>query len=199
MSKFNGVKTDNAKITAKKKIREFILSKVEKTSVLEVFCGAGDMYRDVWHQADSYTGIDKRKFFDKRNTLCGDAEKVLSVIDIDCFNVFDIDAYGSPYDCLDLILKRYAGNHKEVAFIITDGVAMDLRMGRICKGIRNIIGIDSHILKKANLIQEELIIKIIENIELKLNGRVFFKKFAKGKTGAAMKYYAIIVKINDVV
>lgn len=199
MSKFNGVKTDNAKITAKKEIREFVLSKMNNAFVLEVFCGAGDMYNDVWHNADSYTGIDKRKFFDKRNTLCGDAEKVLSVIDVDDFNVFDIDAYGSPYNCLDLILKRYIVKHKKIAFVITDGVAMDLRMGRISKGIRNILGIESHILKKANLIQDDLILKIIESVANKLKGVITDKKFAKGKTGAAMNYYAFIVEVNDVV
>ena len=57
MSKFNGVKTNNAKTSVKKDIREIILSKIEKPSVLEVFCGAGAMYKDVWNKADKYLGI----------------------------------------------------------------------------------------------------------------------------------------------
>ena len=197
MSKFNGVKTDNAKINAKQELRENVLRFFEESHVLEIYCGTGEMYRDVWHICDSYTGIDKRKQFDERNTICGDACKAVSVIDLDCFNIFDIDAYGSPYDVLTIIMQRYKQKHSRVAFILTDGTNMDLKMGRICKGIRKIIGVESRVLKKANNAHGKIIEDIIINVANHFNAKVIHKEFAKGITGAAMRYYAFVLEIND--
>lgn len=151
MSKFNGVKTDNAKINAKQDLRNNVLNFFAEKHVLEVFCGSGEMYRDVWHVADTYTGIDIKKQFDERNTICGDAVKAVSTIDLDCFNIFDIDAYGSPYDVLNIVLSRYQGDAKRLAFILTDGINMDLKMGRICKGLRSLLDVDSKVFKKQTI------------------------------------------------
>lgn len=194
MSKFNGVKTDNAKINAKQDLRNNVLSYFDEKHVLEVFCGSGEMYRDVWHVADTYTGIDIKKQFDERNTICGDALKVVSTIDLDCFNIFDIDAYGSPYDVLNIILNRYQGDAKRLAFILTDGINMDLKMGRICKGLRSLLDVDSKIFKKANNLHGKIIEDIVDIVAEKLKAKVIHKQFAKGITGAAMRYYAFVIE-----
>ena len=194
MSKFNGVKTDNAKINAKQDLRNNVLNFFVEKHVLEVFCGSGEMYRDVWHVADTYTGIDIKKQFDERNTICGDAVKAVSTIDLDCFNIFDIDAYGSPYDVLNIILNRYQGDAKRLAFIITDGGGMDLKMGWICAGLRNLLSIESRKVNKAHLIHGKIIEDIVDIVAEKLKAKVIHKKFAKGKTGAAMRYYAFVLE-----
>ena len=49
MSKFNGKKTNNAKTSAKKDLRQGVLSQMKIARVLEVFCGAGEMYNSVWN------------------------------------------------------------------------------------------------------------------------------------------------------
>lgn len=194
MSKFNGVKTDNAPITAKRQIRLSILDKIKSPRVCEVFCGAGEMYRSVWHKADDYIGIDRRKFFDERKTICGDAEKAIRIINLNEYNIFDIDAYGSPYNILSYIVQNRT-EKGSVAFIITDGSAMDLRLGRVGKGLRELSGIKNHILKRASNVHDELIIEAIKNIE-RITGKAHSDFIiAKGKTGAAMRYYAFI--LND--
>ena len=192
MSKFQGAKTDNAQISAKEEIRKKILSKIENPCVLEVFCGAGEMYQKVWANAEKYTGIDKRKFFDERNTICGDAEKAIRVVDLEQYNIFDIDAYGSPYNILSYIIlnRRFTD---QVAFVLTDGSAMDLRLGRVSKGLRELSGIKNHVLKKASNIHDELILKVIENIEKITRKKATNFMIAKGRTGAAMRYYAFIL------
>lgn len=197
MSKFNGKKTNNAKTDAKKKIRQKVLSLIDNPSVLEVYCGAGDMYYDVWHKANSYTGIDKLKFFDERRTICGDAIKAVSTINLDEFNIFDIDAYGSPYDVLKIIIERVPKNKKQYGFVITDGISMDLRLGRICKGVRHFTGIDFHVAKKAAILHDEFIKDTIRYIEKELSGTAGSFIIANGRTGAAMKYYAFIVSCAD--
>lgn len=196
MSKFNGVKTDNAPIAAKQQIRLSILDKIKNPRVCEVFCGTGEMYRSVWHKAEDYIGIDKRKFFDERITICGDAEKAIRTINLNDYNIFDIDAYGSPYNILSYIVQNRT-EKGELAFVLTDGSSMDLRLGRVSRGLRELSGIKNHILKRASNIHDELIIEVVKNIE-----RITGKKssdfvIAKGKTGAAMRYYAFI--LNDAV
>lgn len=188
MSKFKGKKTDNASYPAKREIRSIALSMHEVSNVLEVFCGAGMMYRDVWFNADSYTGIDKRKFFDERETICGDSQKALRIIDLNKYNIFDIDAYGSPYNELDYIVRNIKIDTRKT-FIITDGSSMDLRMGRVSSGLRALTGIYFHELKKAHLIHDELIMTLIKNIEEITKSKYDAFKIAKGLTGSQMRYY----------
>ena len=48
MSKFNGVKTNNAKVTAKEEIRNKAFNSLnEGHKCLEVFSGAGEMYENA--------------------------------------------------------------------------------------------------------------------------------------------------------
>lgn len=197
MSKFKGKKTNNAKTDAKKKIRLKILNSISSPSVLEVYCGSGDMYYDVWSKADNYLGIDKNKYFDKRATICGDAIKAVSTIDLSEFNIFDIDAYGSPYDVLKIIMQRIPKNKNKYGFVITDGISMDLRLGRICKGVRYFTGIDFHVAKRAAILHDEFIKDTISYIERELNGVSSDFIIANGRTGAAMKYYAFTISCAD--
>lgn len=196
MSKFRGVKTNNGPSEIKAQLREYCLERISDPRVLEVFCGSGVMYDRVWNNADHYLGIDKKKFFDKRNKMCGDAEKLVSKLDPSLFNIFDIDAYGSPYTILKMIVDRVVPSG-DMAFILTDGVNMDLKMGRICKPIREMTGIEGHIAKRAHVIHENLIKMIIAYCSKKTGMTVECVKIARGKTGAAMKYYAFILKMND--
>lgn len=139
MSKFRGVKTDNANVSAKKELREFALTLHKNPRVLEVFCGEGEMYRSVWHKSKIYTGIDKRKFFDERATICGDALKAMQLVDVNDFNIIDIDAYGSPYEIMANVAKNFSGD--ELTLVITDGTNMDLKLGRVSAGLRELSGI----------------------------------------------------------
>ena len=198
MSKFNGVKTNNAKTNAKTEIRLSVLSEIENPKVLEVFCGAGEMYKNVWHNSEKYTGIDKVKYFDERHTICGDAEKAVRLIDVNDYNIFDIDAYGSPYEILDYIVDKIDTSNKKIAFVITDGIDMDLRLGRVCAGLRKFIGYDFHIAKRAHVLHEDFIKIVIDKIKDKLKGSVCLFLIAQGTKGSSMRYYSFVVNRDAV-
>ena len=66
-------------------------------------------------------------------------------------------------------------------------------MGRLCKGIRDILFIDEKTIGKAHLIHDDIISKIIEQIAAITGMHVSKIMFSKGKTGAAMRYYAFIL------
>lgn len=193
MSKFNGVKTNNARGTAKAEIRESVFNLLDgERNTLEVFCGAGEMYRSVWHKSDRYTGIDKQKYFDERHTVCGDALKALRLVEISKYNIFDIDAYGSPYEALQYILK-FVGDHKKVAFVLTDGTNIDLKMGRLSKGMRFFTGLDFHVAKRAHVFHDNFIIDVVNKVCSTLNGNAENLRIAKGNKGSAMRYYSFVV------
>ena len=199
MSKFKGKKTNNTKSCAKKMIRNHIFARITAPSVLEVFCGSGEMYDLVWHRAEKYKGVDRKKFFDARDTVCGDALKAVSSIDLSGFNIFDVDAYGSPYDVLKILIDRISRNkkEKEYGFVLTDGVSMDLRLGRICKGLQYFTGINFHVFKRADFMHDVFISDVILKIEKELSGVASDFIIAHGKTGAAMRYYAFKVTVNN--
>lgn len=198
MSKFKGVKTNNAKTNAKQKLRESIFDNIKDCSVLEVYCGSGEMYKAVWCKAQKYTGIDKVKYFDERHTICGDAEKAIRLVDVNAYNVFDVDAYGSPYEILDFIVKKIDQTHKKIGFVITDGVNMDLKLGRVCKGLRYFVGYDFHIAKRANVLHDDFIKIVIDKIADTLKGNIQNLLIAQGVTGSSMRYYSFVVS-RDVV
>ena len=193
LSKFLGVKTDNANIEKKADIRKSLVNDIATSRVLEVYCGSGVMHDMLWHEAMDYVGIDKLKFFDSRKTICGDAEKALSLIDVNDFNVFDIDAYGSPYEVLDAITRKYTLSGG-VSFIITDGIQIDLRMGKICAGLRRFIDFKGKRLRNAHMMHDDYIQKIVDLCANRLQGRVVSSRFLKGSKGSGMRYYGFRVE-----
>ena len=148
MSKFRGVKTNNSFFYAKCELRKNALKKHKNAKVIEFFCGSGVMYNAVYRNVETYKGIDIEKFNDDRDTVKSDCLSFVKNNDVSSFNVFDIDAYGSPYEVLSEIVNQKPVNDI-LTFIITDGIAMDLRMGRVCKGARELSGINKHVLKKS--------------------------------------------------
>jgi len=199
VSKFNGVKTNNAKISAKKDLRNEIIRCAEISNVIEVYCGKGEMFDLVWNKSDSYIGIDKVKFFDKRNTICGDAVSCLKQIDVTKYNIFDIDAYGSPYECISEIVRQLEAskNNDKLYFCVTDGLQIDMRMGRVSKFMAELSGVNSRRISKAHKMHNIIIKNIIHNISNRLNRRLLSSNIAIGKTGSGMRYYTFILSEID--
>jgi len=192
MSQFKGVKTNNAKINAKEELRK--IDGIKNLSVLDIYCGAGEMYNKVWKSAKYYEGIDIKEFDDGRKLYVGDAPHILKKINIDKFDVFDIDAYGSPYECLSIILNKITTKNQK-HFIITDGIDIDLRMGNVEQFFGVLTGVNSNKINNIHKIHDQLILALLKNIEINKNVKVSNFLIAKGKTGSGMRYYKFT--IND--
>lgn len=195
MSKFKGKKTNNAKINAKVAIRKNVFNSFEVRNVLDIFCGAGEMYTSIWCQADNYLGIDKKKFSDPRVTIVGDAHNEIKHIDVNQYNIYDIDAYGDPYKILGYLSNKI--NSRKVAFIITDGLEIDMRMGNIHKSMINILNLKNNKINSIHLMHDFYIKKIIDAICEKLNSKASMIQYAKGNKGSGMRYYSFISTPND--
>lgn len=137
-------KTDNANAAygAKLELRRNVLGLVKPASVLECFCGHGKMWRGVWTQADRYVGCDEQQIEpqDPPRFWC-DNLTLLRSLDLGQFNVFDFDAYGSPWSQMVVLAARrkWAAGERG-AVVLTDGGNMNSRYGCRCAGLQDLLG-----------------------------------------------------------
>jgi hypothetical protein len=102
--------TDNSFTDGKVQLRLDALQHVKKDSVsiLEAFGGDGVIWNLVKQQSDkniSILRIDKKT--DKKGIyLKGDNLKFLKSIDLSVFDIIDLDAYGSPFNQLEILFRR---------------------------------------------------------------------------------------------
>jgi hypothetical protein len=110
--------------------------------VFDAFAGAGVLHRAVWRDlAASYTGCDKRYFKDGRRVFVADNRRVLRALDLSRFNVFDLDAYGSPWEQAVIIAaKRKLAPGERAAIIVTDNM-MQYRNAMVAHGLRDLTGL----------------------------------------------------------
>ena len=102
-------KTDNSFFETKVRLRSENLPKKTTIEVLDCFAGTGAIWRRVRDV------VQDRKILvlsmDKKNVsgrlgLVGDNVKFLASMDLRRFDVIDLDAYGSPFAQLKLILAK---------------------------------------------------------------------------------------------
>lgn len=113
------------------------LEHVGTARVLDAFCGTGEMWSAVWRQADYYAGCDARDwdFTGPPRFVCNN-EILLRSIDLGQFNVFDLDAYGSPWVAAHIIgARRKWGTGERGALVLTDGSSMRTRFGGETRGM----------------------------------------------------------------
>jgi hypothetical protein len=91
----------------KAEIRRLVLEAVGPGSrVFDAFAGTGQMFAKAWKGAGGYVGCDMRFVRDDRTAFVADNRRVLRAIDLAPFNVFDLDAYGSPWEQVLIIAAR---------------------------------------------------------------------------------------------
>lgn len=126
-------KKDNSGKWHKINLRRKYLPKNAK--VLDLFCGNGEIYKNVYKdRADKYIGIDKEKIHSEKICIKTNNLHYISKNNINDFNVFDLDDWGSPWKLLYLILKKYQGT--KAIFFITDGLKLKMNInGNISKWV----------------------------------------------------------------
>lgn len=103
-------KTDHSHFTLRLELRLESLKKIRKQKIRVIDCFAGDGL--LWDKIkkDSSKDIDILKIEKKRNArgiyLMGDNVKFLRLLNLDRFDIIDLDAYGSPYRQLNEIFKK---------------------------------------------------------------------------------------------
>ena len=133
--------SDNTDRGEKVTIRHRLLSMIENPSVLECYAGEGKIYQACYHGLP-YLGIDSKPIRDGRPLITIDNRKYLRSADLTPFNVFDLDAYGSPWHQFLIILRRRCLSPRErIAVALTDGLDFKMRMSGLPDGMRPLLNI----------------------------------------------------------
>ena len=140
----NKVHNSTGSILDKIEIRLNVLGMMPKSNVLDVYCGPiGEMWSSVWVKADSYIGCDLEwDIKDPRPRFVGDSLRILRSLDLSKYNIFDVDAFGSPWEVMQIILSKRTWQAGELgAVALTDGTSMNTRWGAIPLAMAELVGV----------------------------------------------------------
>lgn len=79
--------------------------------VLDCYHGLGEVWSEVAERLHGHCidvlGIEKNDSIRSPfKVIYGDCHEVIKKLDINDFSIIDVDAYGSPFDMIDMIIKR---------------------------------------------------------------------------------------------
>lgn len=155
------MKTDNSHLTEKIMIRQEIIDLIgkPKINVLELYAGKGVLWSELKKRNPqieiNVLQIEIEKGKNKR-ALCGDNLKFLPSMNLERFDLIDVDAYGIPIAQLDVIFsKKYHG------FVCV--TAIQSVMGILPDNLLRANGISSEIFSKIRLIFSQKGLQYIEN------------------------------------
>ena len=132
---------DNTDGCAKAALRQRLLSQVPAPRVLDCFAGSGHLWRSCY-QGLPYLGLDRKPSADGRPLLRVDNRAYLRSADLSAWNVFDLDAYGSPWhQFLTILHRRPVAIGEVIALALTDGLQFKARMGDLPHGMKPWVGI----------------------------------------------------------
>ncbi|MAF43020.1 MAG: hypothetical protein CMI54_02450 [Parcubacteria group bacterium] len=102
------VQTDNSFFQDKIEIRMKVLPDKDHIKVLDCYSGKGLIWDEIKNKSNQK--IDVMRIEMKRQGsgvyLRGDNLKFIGALQLDVFDVIDLDAYGMPYEQLQLIFKK---------------------------------------------------------------------------------------------
>lgn len=140
------MKSDNSRgaLSAKIELRRNVLAAVDPARVLDGFSGLGKMWSAVWKDAAGYIGCDSRDWTvgEPHRRYVADNRLVLRCIDLSAWNVFDFDAYGSPWEqMLILAARRQWERGERGAVVLTDGMELKKSFGQIGNAELELLGL----------------------------------------------------------
>lgn len=205
MAKFSGdlrktKKIDNhaASLPDKVELRRLVLDAIGKdhAHVFDAFAGAGQMWVRVWKDAARYIGCDRRFFLDDRERLCyvGDNRRVLRAIDLTRFNVFDLDAYGAPWEQALIIAKRrHVSKGERIGFVLTEGSGLALKQQIVPLALRQLAGLEG-VPRGVSRMADVLLDGAVAGMAKHMRCQVVKRWQAERKAGTAMKYVGLVME-----
>lgn len=179
---------------AKVNVRQAVLARVPHPSVIDCFAGAGSRYRAVWNAAERYVGCDVRWYRDERVMFACKSERLLRNVDLDAFNIFDLDAYGSPWEHVMIVMNRRTVKPGErVGLCLTEGSNLGLKMGSLPTALVRLCGTPQR-MAGAGRFHDELIDTAIWRVATTMRCRVVHQIRAERKGGAAMRYIGLVLE-----
>lgn len=185
---------------AKIEIRRNVLNALGRPAVVfDAFAGLGEMHRNVWCDAAGYVGCERTWIRDGRELFVADNRRVMRAIDLHEFNIFDLDAHGSPWtQAVILCARRTVAPGERIGLILTDGTSIKLRITSMDKGpgpdaaLVDLTGVRSHF--SFGAVQNELIELALRSIGERLSTRVAERWDARAIGGARTRYIGLVLE-----
>lgn len=180
---------------AKVELRERALQYVgaRTARVFDAFAGAGELHRAVWVKAAHYEGCDRKLYLDERTMFCADNRRVLRCIDLVRFNVFDLDAHGSPWEQAAIVAARRAvAPGERIAIVLTLGEGLNLKMGMMPMALRRLSGFQRGV--PSALRDGEIADRAIRALAQRMGCEIVHRWQAESKGGASMRYVALALR-----
>lgn len=190
-------KTDNhpAAFKAKVAIRRNVLAAIAEASVFDAYAGTGQMHEAVWKDAARYVGCDLKYLADARMMFVGDNRRVLRAIDLKPFNVFDLDAYGSPWETALIIADRRPVKAGElVGVVITEGAGLSYKANVMPLAVTALTGLRQGIVglsRKHDDVIERAIAGLARRMRCSIEKRW---QAERNNTGPAPRYVGLVLK-----
>jgi len=197
LSQWKGTaKVDNnpAAHAAKLKVRELVGNAITPLRVFDGFAGSGQMYRGAWANAEHYVGCDERRFRDGRLAFVADNRRVMRCIDLAQFNVFDLDAYGSPWEQAIIVADRRPVKPGELlGFCFTDGAGAAFIGNVIPAPVAELAGMRDGVVGLLRR-RDDVLNRVIAGLAVRMSCKVEQRWEAHGKTGAAVRYIGLVLR-----
>lgn len=193
------IKVDNNPRAAadKTEIRRRVLEAVA-APVFDAFAGEGHMHRRVWHAAPGYVGCDLRFFpDDPRPAFVADNRRVLRSIDLGRFGIFDLDAYGSPWEAALIIAgRRTVRPGERIGLVLTEGSATKIQLGDAPRALALLCGLKP---RTAGMTRatDDLIAAALRSLAERMSCEIKRIWRARGKSAARVVYLGLVLKGRD--
>jgi len=150
--------TDNSYIDEKIGLRLEVLNliKKKKVNILECYSGKGVLWDSVKNKTDKEISILKidQKRISESGILIGDNRKYLKCLDLSKYDIIDLDAYGIPFEQLEIIFKK-----DYVGYIIC--TMIQTGMGNLNNGLLAILGFDKKIISQCRVFLSRIALEIL--------------------------------------
>jgi hypothetical protein len=190
------IQIDNHPRTAgdKAEIRRLVLEAVA-APVFDAFAGEGHMHRRVWHAAPGYVGCDLRWFpEDPRPAFVADNRRVLRCIDLGRFGIFDLDAYGSPWEAALIIAgRRTVRPGERIGFALTEGSYTKLKMGDSPRALATLCGMRAHTVGLAQAF-DDVVAAALRGLAERMRCEIKRVWRARGKSAARVLYLGLVLE-----
>ncbi len=196
-------KTNNHSVAlpAKVEIRERVMAAIggpERAVVWDGYAGEGQLYRRVWHRARGYAGCDQTWYRDDRLLYVADTRRVMRVIDLSEFTVFDFDPWGSPWEpVIILCARRAVAPGERLGLCLTEGSALKVKMGKLPTGLARLVNWPPGT-PVVQMMLDDIITSAIGEVTRRLNCRLVHRWQAHGKTAARVLYIGLVLEGRQV-
>jgi hypothetical protein len=181
---------------AKAEIRSFVLEAIgaDQARVFDAFAGDGRMCAAVWCRAKVYVGCDLKWYRDDRLAYACDNRRLMRMLDLAAFNVFDFDSYGSPWHQITILAaRRPMAKGERIGLVLTEGSGLDLLHGRVSGPLRHLTKARARFIGGAGF-RRGVIEQAMAEIARRLGGRITQRWETVGRTGAKIRYIGLILE-----